>query len=139
MNIIPAFGLIMMLSINVWSAQEVFIRVRTAKDVASFPTLVNVNQIEKISPSVWLATQFQQNQFKSYIMLKSNKKYDVISVVPFDDYLAGVVSKEMPLSWPIEALKAQAVGARSYALSKIESRRSKMFHVESDQMDQVFH
>ena len=36
------------------------------------------------------------------------------------DYLIGVVAAEMPASFPIEALKAQAVAARSYMLHKLE-------------------
>jgi SpoIID/LytB domain protein len=35
--------------------------------------------------------------------------------IPFEDYLKGVVPREMPASWHLEALKAQAVAARSYA------------------------
>ena len=38
-------------------------------------------------------------------------------MVELEDYVRGVVSKESPASWPMEALKAQAVAARSYALS----------------------
>ncbi|MDO9557594.1 MAG: cell wall-binding repeat-containing protein [Coriobacteriia bacterium] len=37
------------------------------------------------------------------------------NVLPMDDYLKGVVPREMPSGWPAEALKAQAVAARSYA------------------------
>ncbi|MBE5040352.1 stage II sporulation protein D [Ructibacterium gallinarum] len=37
----------------------------------------------------------------------------------FEDYVAGIVAEEMPPSYPKEALKAQAVAARSYMLSKI--------------------
>jgi stage II sporulation protein D len=40
-----------------------------------------------------------------------------INVVGLDDYLQGVVPAESPASWPIEALKAQAVAARSYAIT----------------------
>ncbi len=40
-----------------------------------------------------------------------------INVVELEDYVRGVVSRESPASWPLEALKAQAVAARSYALS----------------------
>ena len=32
-----------------------------------------------------------------------------------DDYIQGVILQEMSASWPLEALKAQAVCARSYA------------------------
>lgn len=40
-----------------------------------------------------------------------------VNVVALDDYVRGVLPGEMPSSWPIEALKAQAVAARSYAIA----------------------
>ena len=43
----------------------------------------------------------------------------VVEAVPFEDYVKGVVSGEMPSSFEEEALKAQAVAARTYSLSKI--------------------
>lgn len=36
--------------------------------------------------------------------------------IPFEDYLKGVVPREMPSSWHVEALKAQAVAARTYSI-----------------------
>jgi stage II sporulation protein D len=47
----------------------------------------------------------------------SSSGLDAINVLDIEDYVRGVVAKESPASWPIEALKAQAVAARSYALS----------------------
>ncbi len=41
---------------------------------------------------------------------------NVINVVPLDDYVRGVLPYEMSPVWPLEALKAQAVCARTYAL-----------------------
>ena len=41
----------------------------------------------------------------------------VVSIVGLEDYVKGVVPTEMSNSWPIEALKAQAVAARSYVLT----------------------
>ena len=41
-----------------------------------------------------------------------------VNVVELEEYLYSVVSSEMPASWPKEALKAQAVASRSYALVK---------------------
>jgi stage II sporulation protein D len=40
-----------------------------------------------------------------------------INVLALDDYIRGVVAGEMPSSWPLEALKSQAVAARTYALT----------------------
>jgi len=42
-----------------------------------------------------------------------------INRLPLEDYLKGVVPREMPASWPLEALKAQAVAARTYALRRV--------------------
>ncbi|HEX5894139.1 MAG TPA: SpoIID/LytB domain-containing protein [Solirubrobacterales bacterium] len=44
-------------------------------------------------------------------------KLKAINAVEIEDYLKGVVPKESPASWPIEALKAQAVAARSFAIA----------------------
>jgi len=41
-----------------------------------------------------------------------------VNVIPLEEYLYGVVPSEMPSTWPEEALKAQAVCSRSYALIK---------------------
>ena len=45
----------------------------------------------------------------------SGKKFNIINVVDIDNYLRGVVPNEMPVSFGIEALKAQAIAARNYA------------------------
>lgn len=42
---------------------------------------------------------------------------NAINAVPVDQYVKGVIANEMPPSWPRAALRAQAVAARSYALS----------------------
>jgi stage II sporulation protein D len=44
-------------------------------------------------------------------------KLQAVNVVGLDPYVLGVVTQEMPKDWPLEALKAQAVAARSFALS----------------------
>ncbi|MBI1297983.1 hypothetical protein GC175_23865 [bacterium] len=44
-----------------------------------------------------------------------------IDVVPFEEYVARSVPAESPVSWSIEALKAQAVAARTYAWYKIRT------------------
>lgn len=52
--------------------------------------------------------------------ISGEKPYlNVINVLSFDDYLKGVVPGEMPSSWPAEALKAQAVAARTYAFFEL--------------------
>ncbi len=58
-----------------------------------------------------------------------------INHVSLEHYLYGVVPAEMPASWPAEALRAQAVVARSYAL---RSRRTGVFDVYADVRSQMY-
>lgn len=51
----------------------------------------------------------------------------VVNMVRLGDYLKGVVPIEVSSSWPIEAQKAQAVAARTYALNNLNGHRSAHF------------
>ena len=62
----------------------------------------------------------------------------VLARLSLEDYLTGVVASEMPTGWPKEALKAQAVAARSYFLAAKKIGQYKQFDVESSIMDQVY-
>ena len=59
----------------------------------------------------------------------------IINQLPLDDYIAGVIPDEMPPSWPIDALAAQALAARSYALA---TSGSGTFDVYDDTRSQVY-
>ncbi|MGN6251950.1 MAG: SpoIID/LytB domain-containing protein [Marmoricola sp.] len=52
-----------------------------------------------------------------------------VNVLGLDAYLRGVVPAEMPTSWEPEAVRAQAVAARSYALAQRESHRGSWFQI----------
>jgi len=60
----------------------------------------------------------------------------VVNVVGLESYLQGVVAGEVPQTWPLEALKAQAVAARSYALANLV--QGKPFDLYADQRSQVY-
>ena len=61
---------------------------------------------------------------------------DVINAVPLDQYVQGVVPLESPASWPLEALKAQAVAARTYAITS--SKGGAGFEHYADTRSQVY-
>lgn len=52
------------------------------------------------------------------ISSKGNKGCDLVNELSLETYIASLLAKEMNSKWPIEALKAQAVAARSYAYHK---------------------
>ena len=62
----------------------------------------------------------------------------LINVIPLEDYLAAVLGGEMPVSFPPEALKAQAVAARTYALQKKLESYGAPFYVGSSVLHQVY-
>jgi stage II sporulation protein D len=51
--------------------------------------------------------------------IENNQYIRPINKLSLDDYLKGVVPSEMPASWNLEALKAQAVAARTYVMTKL--------------------
>ncbi len=64
------------------------------------------------------------------------KLVQVVDVVGLEPYLKGVVPAEMPSTWGAEALEAQAVAARSYALANLAKGRD--FDLYSDTRDQAY-
>ena len=64
-----------------------------------------------------------------------NNKILVINVLGVEKYLNSVVGSEMPHKWHIEALKAQAIASRTYALKKTNNG---LFDIDSTQTNQVY-
>lgn len=62
----------------------------------------------------------------------------VVNELVLEDYLVGLINCEISSAWPIDAIKAQAVIARTYALNRKESRKNASYHLESTVIDQVY-
>lgn len=63
---------------------------------------------------------------------------DIIDEVPLEEYVVGVLAGEMPVNFELEALKAQAVAARSYVMTKIEENYKKDYDVVDTVTNQVY-
>ncbi len=61
---------------------------------------------------------------------------NTVNALPLEQYVAGVVARESPSSWPLEALKAQAVSARTYAITT--SKAGAGFDQYADTRSQVY-
>ncbi len=64
---------------------------------------------------------------------------NVINVVGITDYVKGVIPYEMSPSWPLEALKAQALCAKSYSLNNLNKHRAKGFDLCNTTDCQVYY
>ncbi len=59
----------------------------------------------------------------------------VVNVLGIEKYLSSVVGSEMPAKWPLEALKAQAIASRTYALKQ---KGNSIYDIDSTDINQVY-
>ncbi len=71
---------------------------------------------------------------------ESNTSCDLVYTTSMENYISALLSKEMQANWPLEALKAQAVAARTYALDKLRksiNSNEEIFDLENSEKHQV--
>lgn len=104
--------------------------VQKTTEVASVNQIHNNEQIENQQYTI----ENSSYDYKQYNTIKLlHAKTGKVEELPLDEYLYGVVSAEMPASFEEEALKAQAVVARTYTIYKIQNNSSK--HANADICD----
>ena len=72
------------------------------------------------------------------IIRKDNMKLMVINKVPLEEYLYGVLYNEISHRWPIEAIKAQAIAARTFALYQARQNKLQDYDLTNDIYSQVY-
>lgn len=72
------------------------------------------------------------------VIVPAQHTFILVEHVDLENYLYGVLPYEMSYSWPIEALKAQAVAARTYTLKTLEHSKNKYFDLYSDVRSQMY-
>lgn len=84
---------------------------------------------------VWIGDRWYRG--KTRLVLNGNN-ITAINHVDIEQYLYSVVGAEAVSTWPIEALKAQAVAARSYALYKRKTGANQLYDVDTTISTQVY-
>lgn len=77
-----------------------------------------ISQIEIVpvrSPAIWLGNSLYRGTVR--ILRQPGNRLIAVNAVPLEEYLASVINSEMPASFPRAARQAQAIAARTYALS----------------------
>ncbi len=82
---------------------------------------------------VWLGSRRYSGELK---ILQAVNSLKVVNHLGLEKYLISVVGSEMPKDWPIEALKAQAIAARTYALNQLKGKDE--YDVDSTIASQVY-
>lgn len=108
----------------------------TVLQQGSAAQLLTLSAVDALPAEVWFETNADQ------AVLLNGRAYSgrlrllpapggllVVNHLPLERYVASVVGAEMPSSWSMEALKAQAVAARSYALAHMARPASRHWHL----------
>jgi len=80
-----------------------------------------------------------ENSYRDYIsFLKNSSSILILNHIHIEHYLMGVLAKEMPASSPMDALKAQAIAARSYTYTSLSRHKGEGFNLCSTTHCQVY-
>tara|TARA_Y100001968_G_scaffold37499_1_gene28769 strand:+ start:423 stop:1640 length:1218 start_codon:yes stop_codon:yes gene_type:complete len=80
---------------------------------------------------------FKNRRYAGELRVSLNdKKLNIINYLKLEKYLQSVVGSEMPKEFPLAALQAQAIAARTYALKLLDE--NKLFDLHSTQESQVY-
>jgi stage II sporulation protein D len=92
-----------------------------------------------LSPLTGAVLEFDGKKYRGdMIISRSEFGLDAINLLDLEDYLKGVVPAEVNQYWPYEALKAQAIVSRSFALYQVISRKYKDHDLKDDTFSQVY-
>ncbi|MDA8442263.1 MAG: SpoIID/LytB domain-containing protein [Peptococcaceae bacterium] len=90
-------------------------------------------------PSQWINVAEKATGYRGLLEITMvGTQLKLINEVNVEDYLYGVVPKEMSDSWPLEALKAQAVAARTYVAANLGTYGAYGFDLTDDQYSQAY-
>jgi len=81
---------------------------------------------------IWVGQKRYEGNLKIFIR---DDDIWVVNVLGIEKYLASVVGSEMPAKWPLEALKAQAIASRTYALKQ---KVNPLYDIDSTNKNQVY-
>jgi stage II sporulation protein D len=85
-------------------------------------------------------TQVNGKRYRGWVELRKKKNglLLVVNDLDLEEYLRGVIAAEVPPDWELEALKAQAVASRTYALYEKRTAGKRPYHILATVTSQVY-
>lgn len=122
------------------STWRLTVRDGSGSKLASRDTCCSV-RIRPVDPSTTLQLDSKPSSFDTYRgtlrLTGTATAVDVVDEVALDAYLKGVVPAEMPSGWPTQAVRAQAIAARSYAVRRLHPATGR-YDVYDDSRTQTY-
>jgi stage II sporulation protein D len=102
------------------------------------PSSIGVNPVRVRSTDGF--TQVNGKRYRGWVELRKKKNglLLVVNDIELEEYLRGVIAVEVPPDWEPEALKAQAVASRTYALYEKRNAGKRPYHLLATIMSQVY-
>lgn len=98
---------------------------------------IYIHNMERYPGQPWLG--YEDRQYRGVLeIIPRNGGFAVVNVVGLEELLLSAVPSEMPASWPMEALKTQAVATRSYVIANKGRYVSQGFDIRADQFSIVY-
>lgn len=92
-----------------------------------------------LEPAPGKTITFNGNAYAGKIyLIPQGSVFHIVEYVPLETYLYGVLPYEMSYTWPAEALKAQAVAARTFTLKSMETTGKRYFDLYNDVRSQMY-
>jgi stage II sporulation protein D len=95
-------------------------------------------KIEKIGNSKGEVLLSGLNYSGNIEVWKGENGLYIVNEISLEDYIKGVVAAEVGNKWELEALKAQAVAARTYAVYQKIHNKKRPYHITASVLDQVY-
>ena len=113
-------------TLNAWSptAQQPFVGMSSLSSTIPSDAALPLRVRSGESGIVQIAQGAAARSYRGTITLSMSPRLHILNELSVESYLRGVVPAEMPSSFPPEALKAQAVAARSYALANLGKHKA---------------
>ncbi|HEY3190941.1 MAG TPA: SpoIID/LytB domain-containing protein, partial [Solirubrobacteraceae bacterium] len=98
---------------------SMMLRSPTNRKLARFPAPLQVTSEQPITLRGAAANGLRDGQYRGWLEFRPGPVGNVLAInaLGLEQYVAGVVSAESPSTWPAAALQAQAVAARTYAIT----------------------
>lgn len=110
------------------------IHFRTFKD--DYFKIYGIQIIPAKDPSIYVGKCLYRGRLQ---LIKTKQGLlSVINVLNIEDYIKGVLYHEISHRWPLEAIKAQAIASRTFAIYQAQQRSDKEYYLRADVSSQVY-
>ncbi|MFH1714795.1 MAG: SpoIID/LytB domain-containing protein [Elusimicrobiota bacterium] len=118
----------------------------TAYSLGLYKGNIVIKGLKVLGKEIFLSSQnakgmlkINEKTYRGSIFVKEKRNmFEVINELDIEDYLYGIIGREISPSWPKDALKAQAVAARTYTLRNLNRHEKEGYNLCDTQHCQVY-